>query len=407
METKTYQYPTIRAVASMLTFTCAALINGLTNLASDLLGKICATPTNTEKYPKQRMRAKTANKTHPHPCPVKRITKPKNMTWNITGNLLSAILILNAAYFSQSSIDKVRFPQAAYDLTHDSTIINSPGSAYPIKLSTMLTDRRRIKAKNKQNSKRIRKFKKLLKSIALDIYNLRFSTIRAIARMLTFTCAVLLNGLLRLVSDLLNKVNAPTMNTNKGANKHCPLCAIPIKGKLGYISSLLDGIPLAPFMAILKAAWTIPRRGSTTSTGTVILLFIAAYLILQALSTKNDEPQVKTEETKRTDTCGVIPQFDGAVDSASESENEDRDPVIETNNYGWHRKKMPECKEGVGYYWNINDSPTKFELLRRPAPYGSTPGPEVMETEEPSEYPHWLLYTSDAAAVSPCEVLCG
>ena len=89
--------------------------------------------------------------------------KTKPMKWWTTKWVLKCILLIAIASATNQSLSidsEDCLQKRQYNLTHDRTMINLPGSAYPIKVATMTTNRKRIR-----DSKRSRK--KLCEKIQL------------------------------------------------------------------------------------------------------------------------------------------------------------------------------------------------------------------------------------------------
>jgi hypothetical protein len=75
--------------------------------------------------------------------------QPRQSKWEITHWSLKLILltaiIVNKPQNAQNSEGGDFTQERPLDLTHDNRVVNLPGSAYPIKLATMSTDRKKIR----------------------------------------------------------------------------------------------------------------------------------------------------------------------------------------------------------------------------------------------------------------------
>jgi hypothetical protein len=147
----------IRAIAVATTTGWAYLINKMVGKIYKLNG----TPdgAKTEKTG-ERVKLKQKRKT---PVDAWRKKKKKKTTWRFLNWGLKFLFLISV--FTTSTLrltqNSANTQKRLYNLTHDKTILNFPGSAFPIKIATMARNRSKIRASYKswaRQCERIRKW---------------------------------------------------------------------------------------------------------------------------------------------------------------------------------------------------------------------------------------------------------
>ena len=132
----------IRAIAVATTTGWAYLINKIVGKIHKLNG----TPdgTKTEKTG-ERVKLKQKRKT---PVDAWRKKKKKKTTWRFLNWGLKFLFLISVFTTSMQSLtqNSANTQKRLYNFTHDITILNLPGSAFPIKVATMSKNKRKIRA---------------------------------------------------------------------------------------------------------------------------------------------------------------------------------------------------------------------------------------------------------------------
>jgi hypothetical protein len=138
----TISMQSLRAVAVATTTGWAYLINKMTGKIYKLYGALEG--VKTEKT-RGRMKVKQNRKT---PVNTRKKKKKKKTTWRFVNWTLKFLFLISV--FTTSTLgltqNSANTQKRLYNLTHDITILNLPGSALPIKVATMSRNKSKIRA---------------------------------------------------------------------------------------------------------------------------------------------------------------------------------------------------------------------------------------------------------------------
>jgi hypothetical protein len=148
----TISMQSLRAVAVVTTTGWAYLINKMTGKIYKLYGALDG--VKTEKT-RARMKVKQTRKT-----PVS--TRKKKTTWRFVNWTLKFLFLISV--FTTSTLgltqNSANTQKRLYNLTHDITILNLPGSALPIKIATMSRNKSKIRASYKSWARQCERIRK-------------------------------------------------------------------------------------------------------------------------------------------------------------------------------------------------------------------------------------------------------
>ena len=176
----------IRAIAVATTTGWAYLINKMVGKIYKLNG----TPdgVKTEKTG-ERMKVKQKRKT-----PVDAWGKKKKTTWRFLNWGLKFLFLISVFTTSTLSLtqNSANTQKRLYNLTHDITILNLPGSALPIKIATMSRNKSKIRASYKSWARQCERIRKREMKSKENLYK----SLRAVSVATTTGWAYLINGVI-------------------------------------------------------------------------------------------------------------------------------------------------------------------------------------------------------------------
>jgi hypothetical protein len=142
----------IKAIATATTTSWAYLINKMVGKIHTLNG---AKTEKTGEWVKLKQKRKT-------PVNAWKMKKKKKTPWRFLNWGLKSLFLVSVFSISTQSLtqNSANTQKRLYNLAHDKTILNLPGSAFPIKIATMSRNRSKIRASYMSWARQCKKIRK-------------------------------------------------------------------------------------------------------------------------------------------------------------------------------------------------------------------------------------------------------